>query len=321
MKELQRLYNRAVPVFDTYKRVQTKYLQNLTDLPHDPIEFSLKNPPADESKLEIFIILVLSLYLVLDSKVRIQSLTQKDVKMIEDKNTVLNRRQEIRERSLNRKPHSTGLELAILPDPVNKTSCDSFLTFLQSPTNIRKYRNGLFGFNGYRNEGDGPPEIESNLEDDDDSERSSPPRKRFKRGRPFVQGIEERINSGCRPGIFKVEKQNQDSGIRIVFYSIASELDDIKSSIIKHKKVPHLVVRMNLMPMIRKTRLYLIELKSNLASTFNRSKVNKNVLRESNASNTRKKVYIFPTNPTITFVFRIRSAARKIACNEGKMRK
>ena len=236
MKELQRLYNRAVPVFDTYKRVQTKYLQNLTDLPHDPIEFSLKNPPADESKLEIFIILVLSLYSVLDSKVRIQSLTQKDVKMIEDKNTVLNRRQEIRERSLNRKPHSTGLELAILPDPVNKTSCDSFLTFLQSPTNIRKYRNGLFGFNGYRNEGDGPPEIESNLEDDDDSERSSPPRKRFKRGRPFVQGIEERINSGCRPGIFKVEKQNQDSGIRIVFYSIASELDDIKSSIIKHKK-------------------------------------------------------------------------------------
>ena len=134
--------------------------------------------------------------------------------MIEDKNTVLNRRQEIRERSLNRKPHSTGLELAILPDPVKKKSCDSFLTFLQSPTNIRKYRNGLFGFNGYRNEGDGPPEIESNLEDDDDSERSSPPRKRFKRGRPFVQGIEERINSGCRPGIFKVEKQNQDSGIR-----------------------------------------------------------------------------------------------------------
>ena len=50
MKELQRLYNRAVPVFDTYKRVQTKYLQNLTDLPHDPIEFSLKNPPAEESK-------------------------------------------------------------------------------------------------------------------------------------------------------------------------------------------------------------------------------------------------------------------------------
>ena len=121
MKELQRLYNRAVPVFDTYKRVQTKYLQNLTDLPHDPIEFSLKNPPADESKLEMVIFInVLSLYLVLDSKVRIQSLTQKDVKMIEDKNTVLNRRQEIRERSLNRKPHSTGLELAILPDPVRE---------------------------------------------------------------------------------------------------------------------------------------------------------------------------------------------------------
>ena len=121
MKELQRLYNRAVPVFDTYKRVQTKYLQNLTDLPHDPIEFSLKNPPADESKLEMAIYInVSSLYLVLDSKVRIQSLTQKDVKMIEDKNTVLNRRQEIRERSLNRKPHSTGLELAILPDPVRE---------------------------------------------------------------------------------------------------------------------------------------------------------------------------------------------------------
>ena len=66
------------------------------------------------------IINVLSLYLVLDSKIRIQSLTQKDVKMIEDKNTVLNRRQQIREKSLNRKPHSTGLELAILPDPVKK---------------------------------------------------------------------------------------------------------------------------------------------------------------------------------------------------------
>ena len=62
----------------------------------------------------------LSLILVLDTKIRIQSLTQKDVKMIEDKNTVLNRRQEIRERSLNRKPHSTGLELAILPDPVGE---------------------------------------------------------------------------------------------------------------------------------------------------------------------------------------------------------
>merc|ERR1712131_562104 len=99
-----------------------------------------------------FLIKHLPFYSVLDSKVRIQNLTQ--VKMIEDKNTVLNRRQQIREKSLNRKPHSTGLELAILPDP--------------SPTNIRKYRNGLFGFNGYRNEGDGPPEIESNLEDDDD---------------------------------------------------------------------------------------------------------------------------------------------------------
>lgn len=119
MKELQRLYNRAVPVFDTYKRVQTKYLQNLTDLPHDPIEFSLKNPPADESKLQITILfMLLPLYSVLDSKVRIQNLTQ--VKMIEDKNTVLNRRQQIREKSLNRKPHSTGLELAILPDPVTK---------------------------------------------------------------------------------------------------------------------------------------------------------------------------------------------------------
>ena len=123
MKELQRLYNRAVPVFDTYKRVQTKYLQNLTDLPHDPIEFSLKNPPADESTLKITAIInFLSSYLVLDSKIRIQSLTQKDVKMIEDKNTVLNRRQQIREKSLNRKPHSTGLELAILPDPVKKKS-------------------------------------------------------------------------------------------------------------------------------------------------------------------------------------------------------
>ena len=117
MKELQRLYNRAVPVFDTYKRVQTKYLQNLTDLPHDPIEFSLKNPPAEESKMHISILYSsLSVFLVLDSKIRIQNLTQ--VKMIEDKNTVLNRRQEIRERSLNRKPCSTGLELAILPDPV-----------------------------------------------------------------------------------------------------------------------------------------------------------------------------------------------------------
>ena len=66
------------------------------------------------------IINALSLCLVLDSKIRIQSLTQKDVKMIEDKNTVLNRRQQIREKSLNRKPHSTGLELAILPDPVKK---------------------------------------------------------------------------------------------------------------------------------------------------------------------------------------------------------
>ena len=119
MKELQRLYNRAVPVFDTYKRVQTKYLQNLTDLPHDPIEFSLKNPPADESKSQITVLIKhLPLYSVLDSKVRIQNLTQ--VKMIEDKNTVLNRRQQIREKSLNRKPHSTGLELAILPDPVTK---------------------------------------------------------------------------------------------------------------------------------------------------------------------------------------------------------
>lgn len=201
VKELQRLYNRAVPVFDTYKRIQTKYLQNLTDLPHDPIEFSLKNPPADE---------------INDCKIRIKNLTEKDVKMIEDRNTVLNRRQQIKEKSLNRKPHSTGLELAILPDP--------------SPTNIRKYRNGLFGFNGYRNEDDEAPEIESNLEDDD-SERSSPPRKRFKRGRPFVQGIEERINSGCRPGIFKVEKHNQDSGISSTSGSPhESDADDKKNS-------------------------------------------------------------------------------------------
>ena len=256
--------------------------------------------------------------------------------MIEDKNTVLNRRQEIRERSLNRKPHSTGLELAILPDPVKEKSCDSFLTFLQSPTNIRKYRNGLFGFNGYRNEGDGPPEIESNLEDDDDSERSSPPRKRFKRGRPFVQGIEERINSGCRPGIFKVEKQNQDSGIRncALFdkkYKLHSNFCHVREimmtkvcKISSHngtKKVLHLVVHTNLMPMIRKTRLYLIELKRNSASTFNRLKVNKNVLRQLSVSNTRKKVYIFTTNLTIKFLFRIRSATRKIAYNERKMRK
>ena len=63
MKELQRLYNRAVPVFDTYKRVQTKYLQNLTDLPHDPIEFSLKTSPAEESKLQICILCSSYLYI------------------------------------------------------------------------------------------------------------------------------------------------------------------------------------------------------------------------------------------------------------------
>merc|ERR1711990_607383 len=66
---------------------------------------------------------------------------------------------------------------------------------------------------------------------DDDEESLSPARKRFKRGRPFVQVIERRIHTGCRPGIFKVEKQNKDSGISSSSGSPhESDADDKKNS-------------------------------------------------------------------------------------------